>query len=170
MLLIASAKGFELTPILKGFTEEVMAKLEPLVQEDTVLRVTLSKEKKDVTAHGHIVVNGENINVYETDEDGYDAILKLSHQLFNMIKKSQAKAKDKAMKQHIDMEVPDPSDDEAVIVKRKQFQMKPMFEEEALMQMNLLDHDFFFFFNADTDTMCLLYRRNDGDYGLIEGI
>lgn len=54
------------------------------------------------------------------------------------------------------------------IVKRKQFEMKPMYEEEAIEQMKLLKHPFFMFFNADIEEMCLLYERKDGNYGMIE--
>lgn len=54
------------------------------------------------------------------------------------------------------------------VVKVKRFAMKPMSEEEAVEQMELLDHDFFFFFNADRGQFNVLYRRRDGDYGLIE--
>lgn len=54
------------------------------------------------------------------------------------------------------------------IVKRKVFEMKPMFEDEAILQMEMLGHDFFMFFNADTGKMCMLYKRKDGNYGLIE--
>lgn len=54
------------------------------------------------------------------------------------------------------------------IVKRKIFKMKPMFEEEAILQMEMLGHNSFMFFNANIEKMCLLYRRKDGNYGLIE--
>lgn len=57
---------------------------------------------------------------------------------------------------------------ESRITRRKKFLIKPMTEEEAILQMELLGHEFFMFFNADVDTMCLLYKRNDGRYGLIE--
>lgn len=54
------------------------------------------------------------------------------------------------------------------IVKRKVFEIKPMFEEEAILQMELLGHKSFMFYNANIDKMCLLYKRKDGNYGLIE--
>ena len=59
-------------------------------------------------------------------------------------------------------------DDEPRIVRTKQFVMKPMSAEEAILQLELLDHDFFLFTNVDTDRASVLYRRRDGDYGLIE--
>lgn len=54
------------------------------------------------------------------------------------------------------------------IVKRKVFEMKPMFEEEAVLQMELLGHTSFMFFNAKIEKMCMLYIRKDGNYGMIE--
>src|SRR5918997_71712 len=57
---------------------------------------------------------------------------------------------------------------EAKIVRTKQFQMKPMGAEEAVLQMELLDHDFFVFTSADTGDINVVYRRRDGNYGLIE--
>ena len=54
------------------------------------------------------------------------------------------------------------------IVKRKSFPMKPMFEEEAILQMEALGHPFFIFFNEDVQEICVLYKRSDGDYGIIE--
>ena len=58
--------------------------------------------------------------------------------------------------------------DESKIVKRKTFTLKPMMEEEAEMQMDLLNHNFFIYLNAETEEIDLLYRRNDGNLGLIE--
>ncbi|MBF8378064.1 ribosome-associated translation inhibitor RaiA [Alicyclobacillus mali] len=58
--------------------------------------------------------------------------------------------------------------DEFRVVRVKRFAMKPMTVQEAILQMNLLDHDFFVFTNADTDEMNVVYRRKNGDYGLIE--
>jgi putative sigma-54 modulation protein len=63
---------------------------------------------------------------------------------------------------------PDQSDDEAEIVRIKQFVMKPMTVEEAMLQMDMLGHDFFFFHNQATDLQSVLYRRRDGHLGLIE--
>ena len=57
---------------------------------------------------------------------------------------------------------------ERKIVKRKIFEMKPMFEDEAILQMEMLGHSSFMFFNAKIEKMCLLYKRKDGNYGLIE--
>ena len=64
--------------------------------------------------------------------------------------------------------IPTDSESEPTIVKTKQFAIKPMSAEEAVLQMDLIGHDFFVFRNADTDEINVVYRRRDGDYGLIE--
>ena len=62
----------------------------------------------------------------------------------------------------------DETNDDEVIVKRKKVEMKPMDEEEAILEMNLLGHEFFVFRDMNTDKTCVLYRRKDGNYGIIE--
>ena len=57
---------------------------------------------------------------------------------------------------------------EETVVKRKKIEMKPMSEEEAILQMNLIGHEFFVFKDADTGEVCILYKRKDGGYGMIE--
>ena len=61
-----------------------------------------------------------------------------------------------------------PSESEFEIVKTKHFDINPMSPEEAILQMNLLEHNFFMFFNSETDGMAVVYRRDDGKYGLID--
>lgn len=55
-----------------------------------------------------------------------------------------------------------------LITKRKTFEMKPMTESEAICQMNLLNHPFFMFYNADMENMCVIYKRKNGTYGIIQ--
>ena len=64
--------------------------------------------------------------------------------------------------------IPTDSETEPTIVKTKQFAIKPMSPEEAVLQMDLIGHDFFVFKNAETDEINVVYRRRDGNYGLIE--
>ncbi|HET7583114.1 MAG TPA: sigma 54 modulation/S30EA ribosomal C-terminal domain-containing protein, partial [Candidatus Limnocylindria bacterium] len=59
---------------------------------------------------------------------------------------------------------------ESAVVRIKRFDMVPMFEEDAIAQMNELGHEFFVFLNAENERICVIYRRNDGTYGLIEPV
>ena len=62
----------------------------------------------------------------------------------------------------------DNGDEEHTIIRRKRLELKPMDEEEAILEMNLLSHDFFVFKDRDIEKVCILYRRKDGNYGIIE--
>ena len=62
----------------------------------------------------------------------------------------------------------DNGDEEHTIIRRKRLELKPMDEEEAILEMNLLNHDFFVFKDRDIEKVCILYRRKDGNYGIIE--
>jgi len=68
----------------------------------------------------------------------------------------------------VDFEIEEEYEDNETIVKRKTIDMKPMSEEEAILQMDLLGHEFFIFKNSDTDNNAVLYKRKDGNYGIIE--
>ena len=72
------------------------------------------------------------------------------------------------MTMFIDFEVDDSEVEDSKIIKRKKIENKPMSEEEAILQMNLLGHEFFIFDNTDTHTVSVLYKRKDGNYGIIE--
>lgn len=67
-----------------------------------------------------------------------------------------------------DFDEHDEHEDKPCITRRKEFAIKPMTEDEAVLQMELLGHEFFMFFNADVESMCLLYKRKDGNFGMIE--
>ena len=64
-------------------------------------------------------------------------------------------------------EAPDPADDAHFRIRTKRFALRPMTAEEAILQMNLLNHTFYMFLNADTNETCVVYKRDDGDYGII---
>ena len=64
-------------------------------------------------------------------------------------------------------EAPDPADDAPFRIRTKRFVLRPMTAEEAILQMNLLNHTFYMFLNADTNETCVVYKRDDGDYGII---
>ena len=64
-------------------------------------------------------------------------------------------------------EAPDPADDAPFRIRTKRFALRPMTAEEAILQMNLLNHTFYMFMNADTNETCVVYKRDDGDYGII---
>ncbi|MBP3765692.1 MAG: ribosome-associated translation inhibitor RaiA [Bacilli bacterium] len=140
------------------------------------------KDSGDITANVLIKTQGINQRIdvtipikrvilrsEEVDKDLYAAIDKVTDKLERQIRKN--KTRNMRVKEAIalvDFETTKEEDIEESIVKRKTLNLKPMNEEEAILQMNLLDHPFFVFKNADTDTMSVLYKRKDGNYGIID--
>lgn len=107
-----------------------------------------------------------------TDSDLYAAIDLVSDKLERQIRKNKTRMKKKVSKDlidfNIDFKITKDEDEKGKIVKRKVIETKPMSEEEAILQMNLLDHSFFVFEDVDTSKVSIIYKRKDNDYGLIE--
>src|SRR5919107_531850 len=128
-------------------------------------------------AEATLFINGSVLKASEASEDMYASIDRMSDKLERQVKRYRGRQIDRwhgQMKNTHDKPPiqPEPfvveEEEEARIVRTKQFQMKPMSAEEAVLQMELLDHDFFVFTSADTGDINVVYRRRDGDYGLIE--
>src|SRR5687768_15611826 len=131
-------------------------------------------------AEATLFINGSVLKASEASEDMYASIDGMSDKLERQVKRFRGRQIDRwqgQLKNTPDspLEVAQPyvveeeeEEIEARIVRTKQFQMKPMGAEEAVLQLELLDHDFYVFTSADTGDINVVYRRRDGDYGLIE--
>ena len=125
-----------------------------------------------------LYINGTVLKAREASADMYASIDLMSDKLVRQVQRYRGRQLDRWQGQrerHALEETPQPvivedeaEEIEARIVRTKQFQMKPMSAEEAALQMELLDHAFFVFTNADTGEINVVYRRRDGNYGLIE--
>lgn len=108
----------------------------------------------------------------ESRDDLYAAIDLVTDKLERQIRKNKTKIKKSIENNKNEFYFPDEiekdEEDDNLIVKRKKLDMKPMDEEEAILEMNLLGHDFFVFKDSKTDNICVLYRRKDSNYGIIE--
>jgi putative sigma-54 modulation protein len=131
-------------------------------------------------AEATLFINGSVLKASEASEDMYASIDGMSDKLERQVKRFRERQIDRwqgQLKNTPDspLEVAQPyvveeeeEEIEARIVRTKQFQMKPMGAEEAVLQLELLDHDFYVFTSADTGDINVVYRRRDGNYGLIE--
>jgi putative sigma-54 modulation protein len=138
-------------------------------------RKAADKEVCEVTLVGH----GHHVRCKVSAPDGFAAVdlavEKLEHQLHKLKSKLLKRTHSNGKRPNGNGSGPAVAavgdDEEAVrprIVKTKAFQIKPMTAEEAILQMDLMGHDFFFFTNADTERAAVVYRRDDGDVGLID--
>ena len=174
MNFIISGKNIEVTPGLKDSVINKLGKLERYFTPDTEIIVTLSVEKDRQKIEVTIPVKGDIIRSEQTSTDMYVSIDLVEE----VIERQLRKYKNKLIARHqeggtfkqefFEEEPAIDSNDEIQIVRTKKFSIKPMFPEDACVQMELLGHDFFVFSNAETEEVNVVYKRKNGTFGLIE--
>ncbi|MGI5948764.1 ribosome hibernation-promoting factor, HPF/YfiA family [Peptoniphilus sp.] len=170
MLFKFVGKNMEITDSLKDMAEKKLSKLEKYFSEEIEARVVFSVIKDSQTVEVTVYLPDTIIRAEETTDDMYTSIDKAVDVLERQIRKHKTKLKKRYQNNEtirFDL-IEDKPEEENKIVKRKKFQLNPMSEEEAILQMELLDHKFFIFLNAEIDAIEVLYKRNDGNYGIIE--
>lgn len=168
-----SGRNVEVTESLKTAIIEKLGKLERFFSRDVEAQVTLSVEKSRQKIEVTIPVKGGMIRGEQESSDMYVSIDLVEEVIESQLKKYRKKIIDKYQSaanfsdEYIEE---DDLDDESdiKIVKVKHFQFKPMDPEEACMQMELLNHNFFVFTNAETDEVNVVYKRKNNTYGIIE--
>ncbi len=175
MRILVKGKNIAVTPALRQYVEKKLGKLPRYYEGLTEATVTLSVEKErhivEVTAplNGGMLIRGE-----EETHDMYASIDLVVEKLERQIEKYKTKiARQIKNSSLLDLAAPAEKKtpvEEPRLVRTKRFAMKPMSIDEAILQMNLLGHDFFVFCNADTEEVNVVYLRRDGNYGLIEPI
>ncbi|MBO6112877.1 MAG: ribosome-associated translation inhibitor RaiA [Lachnospiraceae bacterium] len=173
MNFIIVGKNIDVTPGLKQAVEEKIGKLEKYFTQDTEIHVTLSVEKDRHKIEVTIPVKGSIIRSEQVSNDMYVSIDLVEEIIERQLKKYKTKIIDKEQEagesfrqEYIDKEYSD--DDEIRIVRSKRFGIKPMYPEDACVQMELLGHNFYVFRNAETDEVNVVYKRKGNTYGLIE--
>lgn len=170
MKITVRGKGTQVTNALKEYVEKRIGRLDKFFIENTEAQVTLTVEKDRHVVEVTIPVNGYIIRGEEETGDMYASIDLVVDKLEKQIEKYKTKlarrVKNGSLKDFVGKN--DSSLEEPKIVRTKSFSIKPMPPEEAILQMNLLGHSFFVFSNAETDQVNVVYRRKDGNYGLIE--
>ena len=167
------ANKIEITDSIRNYIEEKIGKLDKYFDcpEDMRANVVIKEngifQKIEVT----IPIKKAILRSEESDKDLYAAIDFVSDKLERQIRKNKTKMRHKNNKENydlfIDFEVTEEEQELSKIVKRKEIDTKPMDEEEAVLQMDLLGHDFFVFKNIDTDNISVVYKRKDNNYGIM---
>lgn len=164
-------KNIEVTDPIRSYIESKIGKIEKYFKDtDLEAVVNLRVRGKEQIVEVTIPANKMVLRAEEKHNDLYAAVDLVSDKLERQIRKNKTKAR-KNLKQTIvftDFDVPASEDVDAGIVKRKVVDTKPMSEEEAILQMELIGHDFFLFKNDKTNELCVVYKREDGGYGILE--
>ena len=172
MKFIISGKNIEVTPGLRSAVEDKIGKLEKYFNPDTEVHVTLSVEKDRQKIEVTIPVKGNIIRSEQVSNDMYVSIDLVEEIIERQLKKyknkltNQKQAANFFKQDFIEKEFVD--EEEIHIIRTKKFDIKPMYPEDACIQMELLGHNFFVFCNAETDQVNVVYKRKGNTYGLIE--
>lgn len=172
MKFIIIGRNIDVTPALKSAVEEKIGKLEKYFNPDTEVHVTLSVEKERQKIEVTIPVKGNIIRSEQVSNDMYVSIDLVEEIIERQLKKYKTKIVDKQQnanafsKMFVENDYMD--EEEIKIVRTKKFDIKPMYPEDACIQMELLGHSFFVFYNAETDQVNVVYKRKGDTYGLIE--
>ena len=177
MQLIINSKNIEVTGWLREYVEKKVGKLDRYLPTINEARVELSVENAKSAEDRQVCQltirsNGTILRAEEKTDDMFASIDAVLDKMYRQIARYKGKRKRGRGQQQqgemLPIEEEMEEEPERHIVRVKRFQMTPMGQEEAIEQMELLGHDFFVFFNADVEAINVLYRRKDGDYGLIQ--
>ena len=175
MRIIISGKNIDITDGLRQAVEDNLSKLERYFTPETDIIVTLSIEKERQKIEVTIPVKGNIIRSEQVSNDMYVSIDLVEEVIERQLKKYKNKIIDQKQsapslqnfqKEYIEKEIED--DEDVKIIRTKRFGMKPMYPEDACVQMELLGHNFFVFQNAETEEVNVVYKRKGNTYGLIE--
>lgn len=181
MRAIVKGKNLEVHEADRQYAERKLARLERLLDDrsDAVVELSLEQHRSDEDSHIvdiTLVIDGQTLRgtaAAATHRAGIDAALdKIERRAVDHKEKPRLRARPVEEKTILRRIADGEADHRRTrrIVKVKRFDIEPMFEEDALTRMEELGHDFFVFVNAETERVGILYRRGDGDFGLIEPV
>lgn len=174
MKVTVIAKNMELTDALKEIVQKKISKLEKYFEANVEAKATLSVQKNRHIIEVMIPFNGIVLRGEESTSDMYKSLDLVEDKLERQIRKQKTRLSRKhsgslrfAEINNIDLKSEEEEED-GKLVRVKKFGVKPMNSEEAILQMDLLGHNFFVYQDADSNKVNVIYKRKDGDYGLLE--
>lgn len=172
MAINVRGKNLDITPALKDYVEKRVKKVTKYFDKTGDISVILRVEKGRHQVEVNVPVDGILLRGEESTPDMYASIDQVMDKLEKQIEKHKTKLEKRfrgsGFRADVASSVAVPEVEEEILVRSKRFAVKPMDSEEAILQMNLLNHDFFMFLNIESEQVNLVYRRKDGHYGLLE--
>lgn len=174
MNFIIRGQKLELTDSIKSYVKQKIGKLDKYFNSpnEVTANVVTKIRGNDQVVEVTIQTNKAILRAEESNDDLYASIDLVSDKLERQIRKNKTKMQNKKFKNNYEefsFSDEEPVEEEKnVIVKRKTLDLKPMSEEEAVLQMDLIGHDFYIFKSDITNTINVVYRRKDGNYGIID--
>ena len=170
-ILIRGSK-LEITDSMKDYVKEKLSKLDKYLVDqkanaNVLVKVHNYLQKIEVTIPLKTLI----LRAEEEQQDFYAAVDLVINKLERQIRKNKAKLQKREKNKTKEFNIDDiiPIEEDEKVVKHKKISVKPMNEDEAVLQMELLGHDFYVYKDSETNNVCVLYKRKDGGYGVIEG-
>jgi putative sigma-54 modulation protein len=169
-----SGKNLELTEGLRKAVEEHMDRLGKYFQPDTEVNITMRVEKKRQIIEVTIPVKGSVIRTEQSSSDMYVSMDLAEEVLERQLKKHRKKLADQYQsgatfkKDFLEDKIAEEEEEEIRITRSKRFDIKPMYPEDACLEMEMTGHNFFAFVNAQSNEVNVVYKRADGSYGMLE--
>ena len=171
MKIIVTGKNIAISDKIQDAIDKRFEKLGKFFADDIQAKVLIHPEKSKVKVEATIFTKGTIFRAEEVSQDVYDCIDAAAEKLMSQMSKYKGKLMKKYKgKESIKFEmIPEaPGQEETSVVKTKNFQLMPMTVDDAILQMEMLQHNFFVFLDTETDSVNVVYKRNDNDYGLLE--
>jgi len=182
MQFLVTGKNLEVTDWMRSYVEKKFEKFDRYLPAIDEIRIELSMEPTKSAQHRYVCQvtvhsnKGAILRAEERASDMRDAIDEVTEKMYSQLVRYKGKRWERGRGEAAEAELPVVEEEEEeeeeegapLIVRRKQFTVSPMDEVEAVEQMELLGHDFFVFYNADTAGINVVYRRKDGNYGLLQ--
>ena len=169
-----TGKNYTPSDALKSTVSKKFQKLDKYFSDEITGNIMVIREKDGYKLEATIKAKGTIFRAEVKANDPYDAVDRVIDKLSNQMSKFKTKLqkKHKGHKEVTFAELPadafEVAEEEIQVVKKKKFELTPMTVDEAILQMELVEHDFFVFLNVETDAVNVVYKRNDKDYGLLE--
>ncbi len=170
MKLQITAKKMQVPQTFNEYADKKLTKLDRFFGDEADAKLTVSTLKDDIIIE--LTVKYENLifRAEQRAKDKNDALDACVDKIIRQIRKNKTKVEKRLKANAFDVQESETIEEQSryEIVKRKKFTLRPMNEEEAILQMNMLDHNFFMFKNGDTGEINVVYKRDDGNYAILE--
>ncbi len=173
MEIIIHGDKIKITSSMKDYIEEKLGKLDKYLEKSDNVRANVIVKVSNYIQRVEITIPLKSVilRTEESQQDFYAAIDKAVDKLERQIRKNKTRIASKQLKTDYGFaleEIEQDSSEESKIVRRKKVEVKPMDEEEAILQMELIGHQFYMYKDSETGKANVVYKRNDGNYGVIE--
>ena len=173
MEIIIRGDKIKVTDAMKDYIEEKIGKLSKYIEDDSSVRATVVVKVKNHSQILEVTITLKSfiLRSEEVQDDFYAAVDKAVDKLERQIRKNKTRLMSKQVKGFdfsFESFEPLEEDENSDIIKRKKVEVKPMNEEEAIIQMELLNHQFYMYKDSETNKIAVVYKRKDSGYGIIE--